>query len=547
MIKVGSDSINAKTFFPDKNVRNYLHTEFNKFYASNDYNLAWLDFMEPQDQADELLEALDMAEQHGLKEEYYNLSEIENLLGSLYNIESKKERRKKWRKKLVKTKEFKEELREQDTLRFEDIARLDFLLTASYLTYGSHLLSGRIDPNEKEEWFAPRRQAKLAENLSEALKSKDIKSTLEELAPSHRQYGLLRDALNDLRAAANDSIQTPLVSKILKMKDSGEDVQHLRTRLAKWKAIDSDAANEASTYDEKTAEAVKTFQRMNGIKESGEVDKETLALINKPLDHWISIIETNMERLRWTQQDFGDEYILVNIPAYSLEVMKGSDAKLKMKVIVGTNYKKTPVFSDSLEYITINPTWTVPDEIAVEEMLPGIRKDDQYLAKRNFELYDSWDRDAEPIAQEDVDWDDVNENNWKYRIVEPAGPENSLGRIKFMMPNSEFIYLHDTPSRYLFARDDRNFSHGCIRIEKPIALAEYLLGWDQDKVNEHIKNKETKNVPLDRKVPVHIVYWSAWVDDSGLLNFREDVYHHDRTHQKELDVKDKVLASAAKP
>ena len=541
LIKTGSDSINAKAYFPDKDVRNYLHGEFDAFYKEREYNLAWLNFDEPEKQADELLEALDAAPEHGLKPENYDTEKIEELLGSLYNIESRKERRKKWRKKLIKTKEFKEKIREEDTVRFRDIAQLDFLLTASYLTYGSHLLSGRIDPNEKEEWFAPRREKDLSEHLAKALRQNEIKESLQELAPSHKQYALLCDYLAHFRKMQDND--TPEVSLPLKANDKGYEVVKAKKRLALWKNIDI-SMEDSVAYDKSTVDAVKRFQMINGLDETGEIDQRTLSLLNRPLSYWIDKIETNMERMRWLQEDFGDRYILVNIPAYELKVIHKNDVELLMKVIVGTSYKKTPVFSDTLEYVVFNPSWTVPTEIAIEEMLPRIKKEKDYLSSRNLQLYDGWSKNAEQLKQNDVDWDDIDSANWKFRIVEAPGPKNSLGRIKFMMPNSEFIYLHDTPAHHLFSKKERSFSHGCIRVEKPLELAEYVLDWNRKKISKYINAQETKSVVLDEEIPVHIVYWSAWVDEDGMINFREDIYDHDQTQQKRIKLKEKIIAYA---
>ncbi|UII30029.1 L,D-transpeptidase family protein [Fulvivirga ulvae] len=540
LIKIGSDSINARAYFPDKDVRNYLHGEFDDFYKDREYNLAWLNFDEPEKQADELLEALDTAPEHGLKPENYDTKKIETLLNSIYDIESHKERRKKWRKKLIKNKKFKQKIREEDTLRFKDIAQLDFLLTASYLTYGSHLLSGRIDPNEKEEWFAPRRKKDLSEHLAKAIRKNDIKESLQELAPSHRQYTLLRNYLIHFRKSLNN--KAPEVGQPLQINDVGSEVIKAKKRLTAWKAIDLDM-KDSLVYDQSTTEAVKRFQAFNGLEETGNIDPQTLDLLNKPLSYWINKIETNMERMRWLHQDFGDRYILVNIPAYELKVVHKNEAVINMKVIVGTNYKKTPVFSDTLEYVVFNPDWTVPTEIAIEEMLPRIKEEKDYLSSRNLQLYDGWSENAEQLKQKDVDWEDIDSTNWTFRIVEAPGPENSLGRVKFMMPNSQFIYLHDTPAHYLFSKKERNFSHGCIRLEKPLELAAYVLDCDLSKINKYLALKETQSVVLDQEIPVHIVYWSAWVDERGMINFREDIYNHDRVHQKKIRLKENIIAN----
>lgn len=540
LIKAGSDSISAKEHFPDKDVRNYLHNEFDEFYKNRSYELAWLDFHQPENQSDELLEALDASSTHGLYDKTYNTGKIEHLLSDLYDINSKKERRKKWRK-LLKSKGDKKVLHEEDTARFQKIARLDFLLTASYLTYASHLLSGRIDPNEEEEWFASRREKDLSEHLQAAIEKGDIKESLQNLAPSHEQYVALRDYLIHFQAAGADF---PEVIKNISPGDTGEQVLHAKKRLSYWKNIDP-GLNDSLIYNATMEEAVKQFQQINGLQASGRIDQPTRELLNLPVSYWIGKVQTNMERMRWVQDEgFGKRYILVNIPAYQLKVINGGDVDMEMKIIVGTEYNKTPIFSDTLSYIVFNPTWTVPQSIATEEMLPGIKQaPEEYLEKRNLTLYDSWSPKAKPIDPEEVDWSDIDSTNWSFRLVEEPGPANALGHIKFMMPNNQAIYLHDTPTGHLFSEEDRTFSHGCIRLEKPYALVEYLLDMDREQIMRKIETGETANMTLEEKMPVHIVYWSAWVDETGMINFRKDIYRHDKKHQKQIREKEEAIIS----
>ncbi|WP_185113948.1 L,D-transpeptidase family protein [Fulvivirga imtechensis] len=544
LIKLGSDSISAQAHFPDEDVRKYLHNEFNEFYESRDYNVAWLDFHQPRHQADELLEALDAAPEHGLSQKTYSIAEIEELLNNLYEIDSKKERRKKWRK-LIKSKKYKEELQEADTLRFKKIAQLDFLLTASYLTYASHLLAGRIDPNEEKHWFASRREKDLSVHLEEALNKNEIKASLEALAPAHDQYKALQEYLVHL--INTEKKEVPQVEQNLKPGDKGEGVKHAKVRLSFWKNLDPDM-KDSTSYNDQMQKAMNDFQEMNGLTATGLIDKVTRELLNHPRSYWIEKIETNMERLRWFQgEGFGDQYILINIPAYELKVINKGDVEMKMKVIIGTEYNRTPVFSDTLEYIDFNPTWTVPKSIAVKEMLPAMREaPNEYLNKRNLKLYDSWHANAKPLDEKEIkkiDWDEVDSTNWKYRLVEDPGPANALGRIKFMMPNNEAIYLHDTPTGHLFDRADRTFSHGCIRLEKPIDLALYLLDWDKEKVLKRIKEEKTSTAVLRHQMPVHIVYLSCWVDENGRINFRKDVYSYDQEHLKRILQKEKSVIS----
>lgn len=542
LIQTGSDSISAHAHFPDKDVRKYLHNEFNEFYKSRNYDLAWLEFHEPQKQADELLETIDEASKHGLNPEDYNLDKIESLLSKLYDIDSKKERRKRWRKEVIKTKEDKIRVQEQDTARFNNIAQLDFLLTASYLTYASHLLSGRIDPNVEKEWHASINKKDLSEYLKTAIDKNQIKESLEDLAPSHEQYENLQDYL--IHFQKGKDAEVPEVGRTLQSGDTGKNVLFAKKRLSYWKDISIDL-NDSSTYNDEMARAVSQFQSIHEIKTTGKVDEQTRQLLNQPVSHWIARIETNMERMRWLPRDgFNGEYVLINIPAYELRVMNEDQEKMKMKIIVGTEYNRTPVFSDTLEYVVFNPTWTVPNSIATEEMLPAIKEaenPEEYFSKRNYKLYDSWDRDAEPIDPGEVDWSEIDSADWSFRIVESPNPNNALGRIKFMMPNDQAIYLHDTPADHLFSKQDRTFSHGCIRLEKPYDFAEYLLDLDRDKILKKIRKEETENVLLEDKLSVHIVYWSAWVNDEGVISFPQDIYNYDNRHIRKIKQKESEI------
>jgi murein L,D-transpeptidase YcbB/YkuD len=202
-----------------------------------------------------------------------------------------------------------------------------------------------------------------------------------------------------------------------------------------------------------------------------------------------------------------------------------------MKVVVGRPYRRTPVFSDEISYLELNPTWTVPPTILREDILPKLRADPGYLAANNMTLYYGWNSEAKPIDPASVDWSQVAPRNIPYRIVQAPGPQNALGRIKFMFPNKYQVYLHDTPSRELFARTTRAFSSGCIRVEKPVELANFLLspgsGWDAGRIQEAVESAQTARVSLERPVPVHLTYATVWIGEGGSIHFRDDVYGRD--------------------
>jgi murein L,D-transpeptidase YcbB/YkuD len=214
-----------------------------------------------------------------------------------------------------------------------------------------------------------------------------------------------------------------------------------------------------------------------------------------------------------------------------------------MRVIVGKEYASTPVFSDTLEYIVFNPDWTVPLSIAQKEILPVLQKNPDYLEKNNMAVYETWnEKDTAALDPYATDWSQFTPETFNYRIVQKPGPQNPLGRVKFMLPNDLFIYLHDTPNDHLFKRKERSFSHGCIRLEQPFELAKYFLNWDDEKINKQLEQEITTSVNLTKKWPVQIVYRTAWIDESGVLNFRDDIYGHDKVQLNAIINKESQLS-----
>jgi len=544
IISAHSDSVSASKNFPDKDVRKYLYKEFQEFYKDREYALAWLDFDQPLASSEELLIAIDKADKEGLEPENYNLTKIEKLLKKIYKVESKKEKRKHRRATKSLNKDKREQAREQDTLRLHDIVSLDFLMTSSYLTYASHLLSGKINPDESELWFAKPRKEDLSAHLTEALNKKSIQKSLQDLAPKHPQYALLKKELERLRAInEKDTFPKIRLEKRLKINDAHPSIVPIKY---KFSLLGDLAQNDSSkVFDKRLENAVKRFQVRNGLEGTGVLDTRTIAILNWPLEERIEQLIVNMERMRWFPDSFGDHYLLVNIPEYKMRLYKKGKKVVEMKVIVGTEYNPTPIFSDSMEYIVFNPTWTVPTSIAIREFIPKAKENPDFFKENGYTIYQSWKKNADTVNYDTINWMEVDTTKFNYRIVEKPGEKNSLGLVKFIFPNNLDIYLHDTPGNYLFNAKNRSFSHGCVRLEKPFDLAAYLLkdkGWDLKKVREHIKNNtEPEVVMLPEKIPVHIVYWTAWVDDDGVLNFARDVYQHDRQQEKAIKKKEALF------
>jgi murein L,D-transpeptidase YcbB/YkuD len=238
-----------------------------------------------------------------------------------------------------------------------------------------------------------------------------------------------------------------------------------------------------------------------------------------------------MERWRWLPQDLGTRHIVVNIPGFELQVMEDGRPVLTMRAIVGRHYRRTPVFSATMTYLVLSPVWHIPPNLAVQDKLPLIRKDMNFLVEENIKVFQGWGVDAREIDPKSIDWSAVSARNFGFRLRQEPGPKNALGRVKFMFPNRFNVYIHDTPAHELFEQASRAFSSGCIRIQKAMDLAEYLLrgdpAWSREKIIASAGRDMEQTVRLPESIPVHLQYWTAWVGGDGTLQFRPDIYGRD--------------------
>lgn len=264
----------------------------------------------------------------------------------------------------------------------------------------------------------------------------------------------------------------------------------------------------------------------------GAVGAATIAAMNVPVVYRIRQITLAMERWRWLPRDLGQRYIRVNIANFKLMVIENDRVQLAMKVIVGQTYRKTPVFSGKMTYLVLNPYWHVPHNIVVKDKLPQMQKDPGYLAKNNFKIFEGWGAAAKQIDPHTIEWSKITPKTFKYRLRQDPGSNNALGRVKFMFPNEYNIYLHDTPSRELFTKTSRVFSSGCVRLESPIELAEFLLKddprWNRETILAAIDKNEERSVTLRQPINVYILYFTVLVDENGQIEFRNDIYGRDK-------------------
>ena len=285
-------------------------------------------------------------------------------------------------------------------------------------------------------------------------------------------------------------------------------------------------------FDEATESALIIFQKHQGLETDGIAGPKTIAALNVSPVERIQQIKLNLERWRWLPQSLGEKYIIVNIPDFRLDVIENEISRLHMRVVVGKSYRRTPVFSDHITYLVLNPRWEVPHNIAVKDKLPLIKKDPEYFKKIHMSVLKGWGSDAKKIDPATINWTALNERNFPYRLRQSPGPWNALGQIKFMFPNQFNVYLHGTPDQQLFLKESRSFSSGCIRLESPIDLAVYLLaslpGMSKTAIQQSIDQNREQTIRLSEPMTVHLLYWTAWVSDDNTMQFRPDIYGRDK-------------------
>jgi len=500
------------------------------FYEARGYQPAWTDKHGARKQALDLMGAIDEAGDEGLNlEDYHYYAITRSLDGLAYNRSAEAD---------------------ADPAILVD---LELLLTDSFLIYATHLLSGRVNPETIDpDWQANRREADLGALLELALSEDRVKAALRDLLPVHPGYLKLREGLRVYRQIEMGGgwVKVP-GGPVMKAGEQGRRVVQLRKRLLATRDLEADADREDPHFDKVLEDGVRRFQARNGLEADGVVGPDTLSALNVPVEDRLGQIQVNLERWRWLPQDLGNCYVLVNLADFKLTVVEAGRTVMDMRIIVGKDYRRTPVFSGKMTYLVLNPSWHVPTKIARLDKLPLIRKAPGYLSREHFRVFEGWGAEAKEIDPETIDWSKVTRGNFKYRLVQDPGPWNALGSVKFMFPNRFDVYIHDTPSRELFQKTVRTFSSGCIRIEKPLQLAEYVLAgdprWNDEAIMAALKTGQEQTVRLPVPIPVHLLYWTAWMDSSGKVQFRKDIYERDGRVLKALRSKPPSICIAPLP
>ncbi|MCB1985709.1 MAG: L,D-transpeptidase family protein [Burkholderiales bacterium] len=478
-----------------------------KFYAAQNFQPVWIPINSQRSKLDTVMSFLATAEDEGLDSHDYQIQRLRQLASDPSN----------------------------------SLYELEFLTTLSLLQFSSDLYRGRftasiVDPN----WHIPQPYFDASSFLSQAIDSGNLPHALETLTPRIPSYKLLKEALAKYRDLAAKQISWPNIptQHLIRPGDSHSIIPLIRKRIAQayhthgkieYKQALS-AENETShQYDLNLVNAIKAFQLQHGLNADGIIGKNTLNALNKTPLEKVQQLRINMERLRWLPRDLGDRYVLVNIAGFQLAAIENDQYILDMRIIVGRTYRSTPSFQSRITHMITNPFWNVPTSIARKDLLPKQQKDPNYFTNQNIKVYSNYAYNSEPIDPDTIDWQAID-SGFPYTLRQDPGYQNALGTIKFMLPNRFSIYLHDTPSKALFSKDIRTFSSGCIRLEKPLQLAEFALrnSIPAAALNELIATGKTMQTNLPEPLPIYIVYLTVWVDSQHIIHYSPDTYERDK-------------------
>jgi L,D-transpeptidase YcbB len=489
-----------------------------EFYASGGYAPVWVRDGQPTAQAQTMIRLFKEAALKGLNPEDYDASRWDSRLGTLAASDS----------------------HPSDSVR----AHFDLALTVCAERYLSALRIGRVDPKHFNfDLETESKKYDLAEFLrSRVIQAREVGAMIASIEPPYEGYQRAERSLATYLklAAQGDGTPLSLPVKSLHPGDTYSEMTPLVSRLRQLADLASDADAPAGTtvYQGAVVDAVKHFQQRHGLQPDGVLGKETITQLNVPLTQRVKQLQFTLERYRWIPENFPQPPIIVNLPEFYLRTMRRQPAPfLSMRVIVGKAYgHQTPVFADYMRYVIFRPYWEVPLSIQFAELVPKARRDRNYLAEHGFEVMDS---DGTVVTDGTVT-DDVLDGlrSGSLTLRQKPGPKNALGLVKFIFPNHYNVYLHSTPKPELFLKARRDFSHGCIRVHDPAALAAWVLRdkteWTLDKIQAVMNGDQTMQVNLDHRIPVLILYSTAVVEPDGEARFFRDIYGQDSALDKAL-------------
>ena len=482
----------------------------NAFYTANGNQPAWTD----RAYARQVVQLLRDSEQDGLNPADYHVEELQDLV-----------------------EQYRQPASDRDMLR----ARTEVLLTDGVLLYAKHLIQGKVDPRTLDaSWNYTRRKfdpVTTARALGDAIKARQVTQVIQQLRPDSDFYSLMRGELQRYRQLAEQEQFKPVpTDRVLRLGDRHSNVVALRRRLGQMAYLP--AQSEQSDYfDMNLQQAVIRLQRDNGLDADGIVGQQSFRALNLSYRERVERLRINLDRVRWISQDVSDDFIVVNIAGFELYYIRDRELQWETPVMVGTIDTRTPVFQQRLRYLEFNPTWNTPRSLIQRGLFAKFKANPQYVLDKGYRLYDSNGAAVDPLT---LDWGSYSASSFPFRVVQMPGPDNAMGRVKFMFPNRHAIYLHDTPSRTLFARSERAFSAGCIRVKEPLELARILLddpdSWSAQQIRELVDSGVPQRVvQMEREVDVLLMYWTASPVSDSRIQFHHDIYNLDPAALAALD------------
>jgi len=479
-----------------------------EFYRDREYELLWSNEKGRLDRAFDLLQVIVHAKDEGLIPADYYLDDLKQIWNSTGLDES---------------------------------VRLDLLLSASLYRYSNDVYSGRFNASDLDaNWHIKNQSVDVGRLFADVARKASIAQLLKQLPPRHSAYQLLKQQLQRFRELAQQGVWHGLESgPVLKNGVQHKQVVQLRRRLQLTGDLVLDPFPDMDIFDRWLEEAVRRYQARHGLEVDGKVGPRTRRSLNITVGERIRQIRINMERWRWLPRELGQRYLIVNMTGFELYLVEDGLVELSMPVIIGKSYRATPTFSGLVSYMEYNPYWIIPTNIAIEDIIPRQLADPEYMSNRSIKVYRGWAKPRE-IDPQSVDWRKLDKQRFPYWLRQEPGSKNALGRIKFIFSNPYAIYLHGTPDKHLFDRVVRTFSSGCIRVKDPVRLAAFLLneGTQQreEAVLANIYLGSNQGVTLPVAVPIYLVYWTAWADQDGTMNFRDDIYGRDHRLNQAFDL-----------
>ncbi len=489
------------------------------YYSERRYQPAWIAKYKPNSNSKEILELLQHANYYGLDSSFYHYIPLKNLYDSLMN--------------------------ETDSKQIYSIMTdYELLFTNSCLLFLSHLQKGVLFHRDTALYgmVYPKLTPYLPIHLEKSISSKNVTAAFLSIQPNHYEYVNLQKGLE--KFINNNTISKKRIPLPHYKDDSAACYQktpEVLKHLGYWQP-DSTAPE-----DTVFVRSLKNFQKYHGLREDGKIGQNTYKALQFSIYDRYQQILINMERLRWEPKP-PEHYVWVNIPSYKLKVFKNNKLQIEHKVITGAGWSPTPLMNEEIEYFRTYPMWHVPYSISSRELLPRIKNDSTYLERNRYRVYT---QDRKPVDPSSIDWGAMNLKTFNYKISQSGGWGNSLGKLIFMFPNEKYIYLHDTPGRYLFKNGVRAYSHGCIRLHEPEKFAEYLLDYDNQKAyidtfRMFIEKGKRRHIPLNHKIPIQIRYITCEADTSGNMYFYIDIYRRDKSLKERFFQKDAYLTALQK-